>query len=65
MVETRNSRWTPEEDARFRQMAEANVPPEIIATKLNRTIRAVKARAYVIRLPLKWSKLKAKKAKGK
>ena len=46
-------------------MAEANVPPEIIATKLNRTIRAVKARAYVIRLPLKWSKLKAKKAKGK
>jgi hypothetical protein len=65
MVETRGSRWTPQEDALFRQMAEANVRPEIIATKLNRTVRAVKARAYMIGLPLKWLKLKAKKAKGK
>ena len=39
---------------------EANVRPEIIAIKLNRTVHAVKARAYVIGLPLKWFKLKAK-----
>jgi hypothetical protein len=41
-------------------MAEASVRPEIIAIKLNRTVHAVKARAYMIGLPLKWFKLKAK-----
>jgi len=46
-------------------MAEANVRHEIIATKLNRTVHAVKARAYMIGLPLKWFKLEAKKAKVK
>ena len=65
MVESRSSRWTPQEDALFRQMAEANVRHEIIATKLNRTVHAVKARAYMIGLPLKWFKLEAKKAKVK
>ena len=44
----------------LRKSAEANVRPEIIAIKLNRTVHAVKARAYVIGLPLKWFKLKAK-----
>jgi len=42
-------------------MAEANVRPDIIAAKLNRTVHAVKARAYMIGLPLKWFKLKAKR----
>jgi hypothetical protein len=28
MVESRISRWTPQEDALFRQMAEANVRPD-------------------------------------
>jgi hypothetical protein len=65
MVEIRGSRWTPQEDALLRRMAEANVRPDIIAVKLNRTVHAVKARAYMIGLPLKWFKLKAKKAKGK
>jgi hypothetical protein len=60
MVETRSSRWTPQEDALFRRMAEANTRPEIIAAKLNRTVHAVKKRAYVIGLPLKWLKLKAR-----
>ena len=40
-------------------MAEANTRPEVIAAKLNRSVRAIKARAYRIGLPLKWSKLKA------
>jgi hypothetical protein len=60
MVESRNNRWTPQEDALFRKMAEANTRPEIIATKLNRSVHALKARAYAIGLPLKWFKLKAK-----
>jgi hypothetical protein len=63
MVEIRGSRWTPQEDALLRGMAEANTRPEIIAVKLNRTLHAVKTRAYMIGLPLKWFK-KAKKAKG-
>ena len=54
------SRWTPHEDDLLRKSAEANVRPEIIAIKLNRTVHAVKARAYMIGLPLKWFKLKAK-----
>jgi hypothetical protein len=57
MVETR---WTPKEDALFRRMAESSTRPEIIAAKLNRSVHAIKARAYVIGLPLKWFKLKAK-----
>jgi|SRR5882762_577219 len=54
------NRWTPQEDALIRRMAEANTRPEVIAAKLNRSVRAIKARSYMIGLPLKWSKLKAK-----
>jgi hypothetical protein len=61
MVESRGNRWTPQEDDLFREMAEASTHPEIIATKLNRSIHAIKARAYVIGLPLKWFKVKAKR----
>jgi hypothetical protein len=54
------NRWTPQEDALVRRMAEANTRPEVITAKLNRSVRAIKAPSYMIRLPLKWSKLKAK-----
>jgi hypothetical protein len=47
-------RWTTDEDHQFRMWAEVNVPPEVIATKLKRSIPALKARAYAIGLPLKW-----------
>jgi hypothetical protein len=60
IVVTWGNRWTSQQDALFRRMAEANTRPEVIAAKLNRLVRAIKARAYVIGLPLKWSKLKAK-----
>jgi hypothetical protein len=60
MVELPSNRWTPQEDDLFRKMAEANTRPEVIAAKLNRSVRAIKARAYMIGLPLKRSKLKAK-----
>jgi hypothetical protein len=59
MVEIWGRWWTPHEDALLRRMAEANVRPDIIAVKLNRTVHAVKARAYMIGL-LRWFKLKAK-----
>jgi hypothetical protein len=48
------NRWTPEEDALFRSMAEASTRPEMIAAKLNRSVHAVGARACAIGLPLKW-----------
>jgi len=60
MVERRSNRWTSQEDDLFREMAEASTRPEIIAAKLNRSIHAIKARAYAIGLPLKWFKVKAK-----
>jgi hypothetical protein len=60
MVETHNRPWTPQEDDVFRKMAEENVSPESIAAKLNRSVQAIKARAYTIGLPLKWFKLKVK-----
>jgi hypothetical protein len=63
MVETRGTPWTPIEDNLFRKMAEANIDPEIIAAKLNRSVRNIKTRAYAIGLPLKWFKLKANEAR--
>jgi len=54
MAVTRSKQWTAEEDNLFRRMAGANVPPEVIAAKMNRTVSALKARAYTIGLPLKW-----------
>jgi hypothetical protein len=54
MVVTRSKPWTAEEDNLFRTMVEANVSPDVIATKMNRTVSALKARAYTIGLPLKW-----------
>jgi Myb-like DNA-binding domain len=61
MVEIRSNRWTSREDDLFQTMAEANTRPEVIAAKLNRSVHAIKARAYTIGLPLKWFKLKAKR----
>jgi hypothetical protein len=60
MGEARGSRWTPKEDNLFRKMAEANIGPEIIAAKLNRSVNTLRVRAYTIGLPLKWFKQKAK-----
>jgi hypothetical protein len=59
MIDTRSNRWTSSEDDAFRKMAEANTRPELIAAELNRSVHAIKARAYAIGLPLKWFRLKA------
>jgi hypothetical protein len=60
LVASRSNRWTPSEDDAFRRMAEANIRPELIAAELNRSVNAIKARAYAIGLPLKWFKPKEK-----
>ncbi len=60
MVENLGNRWSPQEDDLFRRMAEASIRPKLIAAKLNRSVHAVRARAYAIGLPLKWFRLKAK-----
>jgi hypothetical protein len=59
----RSGRWTPAEDDHFRRMAQANARPEIIAAQLKRSVSAIKARAYVIGLPLKWFRPKSLSAK--
>jgi hypothetical protein len=41
------NRWTPQEDDLFRRMARANTRPEVIAAKLNRSVRAIKEGAEV------------------
>ena len=52
------SPWTPEEDNLFRSLTERHTDPEIIATELNRSVHALKTRAYVLGLPRKWFKQK-------
>ena len=56
--------WTPEEDNRLRMLLGAGRPIEIVATELKRSAKAVKGRAYILRISLKCVKLKPK-AKGK
>ena len=55
--------WTPEEDDRLRMLVEAGKPIEFIAAELKRSAKAVKGRAYILRISLKRVKLKPK-AKG-
>jgi hypothetical protein len=52
--------WTPEEDHRLRMLLGAGKPIELVAAELKRSARAVKARAYVLRISLKHVKLKPK-----
>ena len=56
--------WTPEEDKRLRMLVEACKPIEIVAAELKRSVKAVKGRAYELRISLKRVNLKPK-AKGK
>jgi hypothetical protein len=55
--------WTTEEDNRLRMLLEAGEPIEFVAAELNRSVPAVKGRAYVLRISLKRVNLKPK-AKG-
>ena len=52
--------WTPEEDNRLRMLLGAGRPIEIVATELKRSAKAVKGRAYILRISLKRVKLKPK-----
>src|SRR6266404_6698183 len=52
--------WTPEEDNRLRMLLGAGRPIEIVAAELKRSAKAVKGRAYILRISLKRVKLKPK-----
>ncbi len=56
--------WTPEEDDRLRMLVNAGKPIEFAAAELKRSEKAVKGRAYILRISLKRANLKPK-AKGK
>src|SRR5258705_13950850 len=45
--------WTPEEDNRLRMLLEACKPIDIVAAELKRSAKAVKGRAYILRISLK------------
>ena len=47
-----SNRWTPEEEGKLKQLVLANTPLPDIAIELGRTVAAVKARAYELRLAL-------------
>jgi hypothetical protein len=54
-----NSRlWTPEDDHQLKSMAAAGCTPAEIATKLQRTIWAVQARARVFHISFKRVKVR-------
>jgi hypothetical protein len=51
---TKNSRrWTPEEDNRFRALAEAGRPVAVISERLKRSTKAIYARAIKLGVALK------------
>jgi hypothetical protein len=50
MRENSGKPWTPEEDERSRELAASGAGLTEIAEKLNRTVPATKARAYIIRV---------------
>ena len=51
-----NSRWTPEEEDRLREMLSSGLSKFLIAAKLKRAVAAVEARAYVLGLSSKAGK---------
>jgi hypothetical protein len=50
---SRIRRWTPQEDEVLRSMILAGRQPAHVATMLQRSVQAVYARGYVLRLPFK------------
>jgi hypothetical protein len=54
--------WTPKQEAILRQEAQAGRPLAEIASRLRRSQRAVRSRAYILRVMLR--RTKAKSASG-
>jgi hypothetical protein len=53
MTVPRNPPWTPEEDGKLRSLLLSSEDIATIATQLNRSEKAVRNRAWKLRLPLK------------
>jgi hypothetical protein len=62
--ENSSSKWTPEEDARLKSLIEANTSIHLIATKLKRSVAAIRSRASTLDIPIKRVRV-GLKAKGK
>jgi hypothetical protein len=62
--EKSNNKGTPEEDARLKSLIEANTSFHLIAEKLKRSVPAIRARAQVLNILMKWVR-GGLKAKGK
>jgi hypothetical protein len=56
--------WTPEEDDCLRVLFEAGNSKVLVAAKMKRTISAIKARAFILKISVKRKKF-GLKVKGK
>ena len=52
-VKNSNRRWTPEGDEQLRECLAANLTVTLIATKLKRSVQAIQARAYILKISMK------------
>jgi hypothetical protein len=61
--ENSNNKWTPEEDALLKSLIEANTSIHLVAAKLKRSVGAIRARASMLNILMKWVRIgpKAKK----
>jgi hypothetical protein len=50
------TRWTTQDNERFRELVSAGLPPDTIAQRLGRSVDQLRKRAYMIGLPRKWFK---------
>jgi hypothetical protein len=62
--ENSSNKWTPEENARLKSLIEANTSIHLIATKLKRSVSAIRTRASILKIAIKGVRL-GLKAKGK
>jgi hypothetical protein len=66
-VPENSNKRTPEEDALLRSMIEANTSVHLISAKLKRSVPAIRARASMLNILMKWVRvgLKAKNDRGR
>ena len=57
---TANKLWTPEEDKQLKSLIETSISLNLVATKLQRSVSAVKNRARVLKISIARRALKAK-----